>query len=131
MLEVKLKEIIKNNPSIMDLENDLKMLINEIVEKIKPKAIILAGSLAKGKFVRGMSDIDILIIIENVNYRTLLKAIKNVDVEITMYTYDEIINSIRGGNQFIKDAINNGIPLIGEEIVNEIIKYSKFKYSSI
>jgi predicted nucleotidyltransferase len=131
MLEVKLKEIIKNNPSIMDLENDLKMLINEIVEKIKPKAIILAGSLAKGKFVRGMSDIDILIIIENVNYRTLLKAIKNVDVEITMYTYDEIINSIREGNQFIKDAINNGIPLIGEEIVNEIIKYSKFKYSSI
>jgi hypothetical protein len=42
-----------------------------------------------------------------------------------MYTYDEIINSIRRGNQFIKDAINNGIPLIGEEIVNEIIKYSK------
>ena len=125
MLEVKLKEIIKNNPSIMDLEKDLKMLINEIVEKIKPKAIILAGSLAKGKFVRGMSDIDILIIIENVNYRTLLKAIKNVDVEIIMYTYDEIINSIRRGNQFIKDAINNGIPLIGEEIINEIIKYSK------
>jgi tRNA nucleotidyltransferase (CCA-adding enzyme) len=58
MLEVKLKEIIKNNPSIMDLEKDLKMLINEIIEKIKPKAIILAGSLAKGKFVRGMSDID-------------------------------------------------------------------------
>jgi hypothetical protein len=36
MLEVKLKEIIKNNPSIMDLEKDLKMLINEIIEKIKP-----------------------------------------------------------------------------------------------
>jgi len=115
-----LRRIVKNNPSITDLENDLKVLVNEIIEKLKPKAIILAGSIARGKFIRDMNDIDMFLIVEKINYRTLLKAVKDVNVEITMYTYDEALESIKRGNQFVKDAIENGILLLGREILDRI-----------
>lgn len=115
-----MRRIVKNNPSITDLENDLKVLVNEIIEKLKPKAIILAGSIARGKFIRGMNDIDMFLIVEKINYRTLLKAVKDVNVEITMYTYDEALESIKRGNQFVKDAIENGILLLGREILDRI-----------
>ncbi|MEM2193471.1 MAG: nucleotidyltransferase domain-containing protein [Candidatus Methanomethylicia archaeon] len=115
-----MRRIVKNNPSITDLENDLKVLVNEIIEKLKPKAIILAGSIARGKFIRDMNDIDMFLIVEKINYRTLLKAVKDVNVEITMYTYDEALESIKRGNQFVKDAIENGILLLGREILDRI-----------
>lgn len=130
MLEAILKRIVKNNPSIIDLENDLKILVNEIIEKFKPRAIILAGSIARGKFIRGMSDIDMFLIVEKINYRTLLKAVKDVNVEITMYTYDEVLESIKRGNQFVKDAVENGILLFGREILDKI-KHSSETHSKI
>lgn len=39
---------------------ELEGLVEELVGEYRPVAIILAGSLAQGRFVRGLSDVDIL-----------------------------------------------------------------------
>ncbi|RLG59725.1 hypothetical protein DRN86_03805 [Candidatus Geothermarchaeota archaeon] len=54
-------------------------------------------------------------------YRTFVKAVKDVNVEITMYTYEETLESMKRGNQFVKMAIDKEIPIIGEELVKKCL----------
>ncbi|MEM4312167.1 MAG: hypothetical protein QXX95_07245 [Nitrososphaerales archaeon] len=69
-----------------------------------PLSILIAGSLAKTKFVRGISDLDLILIVEKVpDYRFTLKAIKDVNIEVFIYTLEEFLKSIKGGNQFMID----------------------------
>lgn len=82
------------------------------------------GSLAKGKFVVGLSDIDVVVITKEDlgKNRFMLKAIENTDVEITFLSIDEVFHAIRTDNQFVIDAITNGKEVYGN-IKNEILKY--------
>lgn len=94
-----------------DLTEDLKKLINELVREFKPLKIILTGSLAKERFVRGLSDIDILVIVDKVTLedRFLLKTIKDVNVEITIVSKDEFENAITMGREYYVEAVKWGI----------------------
>ncbi|MCC6018552.1 MAG: nucleotidyltransferase domain-containing protein [Candidatus Verstraetearchaeota archaeon] len=96
---------------VRDLTEDLKELINELVREFKPLKIILTGSLARGRFVRGLSDIDILVIVDEVKSkdRFMLKTIKDVDVEITVISKDEFEKAINMGREFYIEAIKWGI----------------------
>ncbi|MET1160666.1 MAG: nucleotidyltransferase domain-containing protein [Thermoprotei archaeon] len=117
----KLKKIL-DKPSIRDLVEDLAKIIEEIIEKRNPLSVIIAGSLAEGKFVRGLSDIDILVIVDKPvddKERFSLRAVKDVDVEITVYSYNELIESLKRGNQFIGRAISRGIEVYGN-LLNKI-----------
>jgi hypothetical protein len=76
--------------------------------------------MAKGKFVRGMSDIDLLIVASEGEPRFFIWAVKDVDVEATVFTLEDLLHSIESGNQFIIDAIKNGITLVGEDIIRRV-----------
>ena len=105
-----LNDILKCE-SVRDLAEDLKELINELVKEFKPLKIILTGSLAKGRFVRGLSDIDIIVIVDEVKSkdRFMLKTVKDVDVEITVISKDEFENAINTGREFYIEATKLGI----------------------
>jgi len=108
--------VILNSPALRDLADELENLIKTLMVKYRPISIFIGGSLAKSRFVRGLSDIDILVITDHgmSKYdRFMLKAIKDVDVEITVYTLSEVMESLKRDNFFIIDTIKNGIEVYG------------------
>jgi len=116
-----LREIIEDVVIENYLEG-LESIVKELVSQFRPLSVIIAGSLAERRFVLGLSDIDILVITsESPNDRFMLRAIGNTDVEISFFSYDEVIHAIRRGNQFIKNAIINGKEVYGD-IKHRILK---------
>ncbi len=114
-LREKLRKIM-NGPSTRDLIEDLESIVIELIERYNPRSIIIAGSTAKSKFVRGLSDIDLLVIIDespSKDERFILKAIKDVNIEVTLYSLREIVDNIKTGNPFIIDAIESGFEVYG------------------
>ena len=117
MLEERLREIVRDRGIL----EGLKALIKELVEKFNPKSVIIAGSLAEGKFVRGLSDIDILVVVDKVSdeERFHLKAVEDVNVEITVVALDELREAIKGGNEFYRRSLR-GIEIYGN--LAEVLK---------
>jgi len=93
LLEEKLREIVRDR----DILEGLKALIKELVEKFNPKSVIIVGSLAERKFVRGLSDIDILVVVDRVSdeERFHLKAVGDVNVEVTIVALNELSEAIK------------------------------------
>jgi len=123
LLKERLKRILKGTV-IESYVKDLESIIKEIILKYRPLSIIIAGSLAKGKFVVGLSDIDVIVITREDlgKNRFMLRAIENTDVEITFLSIDEVFHAISTGNRFVIDAIISGKEVYGD-IRNEILKY--------
>ncbi|MHA1593307.1 MAG: nucleotidyltransferase domain-containing protein [Candidatus Baldrarchaeia archaeon] len=114
-----LYDIKRRNPSFDEIDG-LKKLILEILRKYKPKAIIIAGSLAEGKWIRGMSDIDILVITdavrgEKLTMRSFITSINEVDAQVSMFTEEEVLMGMDNLNFFFISAIYYGIPVYGSE----------------
>ena len=122
----KLRKVVEKNPSLSEVINELHKLLIELNEELKPLAIIITGSIAKGEFVMGLSDIDIVLIINEAHRhsRFLLRVIRNINVEISIYSLDEVKKAIEIGNQFITTAINSGIVIKGLEIIEELRMHS-------
>ncbi len=106
-----------SEPSTRDLIDGVESIILRIIEKLRPKSVIIAGSLAKSKFVRGLSDIDILVVTSEepkVEERFLLTAVDDVDVQLTAYSISEVIEGLNRGNPFVVDAVEHGLEVYGE-----------------
>ncbi|MCC6034089.1 MAG: hypothetical protein LM567_01115 [Desulfurococcaceae archaeon] len=60
--------------------------------ELRPLRIIITGSLGERKFVRGLSDIDILVITDYKpgDKRFILTSVRDVDVEITVKSTHEL-----------------------------------------
>ncbi len=110
-----LREVLKRNKLSDNEILEIEEIIEELITKYNPISIILAGSIARGKFIRNLSDIDILVIIDKKirdKERFMLKAISNINIEITIVNIDELKEAIKRGNQFYKEAIK-GIEVYG------------------
>lgn len=105
--------------SILDIIERLENLIEEIVRTFDPLSVIIAGSLAEGRFVRGLSDLDLLVVL---NYpvpedkRFMLRAIEDVDVEITLISLEELKRAVYDGRDFYVSAVRNGIVVYGKNL---------------
>ncbi len=112
-LEERLRGLL-DRPSTRDLVGGLARLIHELVLELRPLAILLAGSLARGEFVRGMSDIDLLILVERPPgkwERFRLARVKDVDVQITTFGLQEALKAAGEGNFFVREALEEGVVL--------------------
>ena len=112
-LERRLRELL-NKPSTRDLTSGLAKLVHELVLGLRPLAILLAGSLARGELVRGMSDIDLLVLVDRPPgkwERFRLAHVGGVDVEITVFGLEEALEAAAGGNFFVREALEEGIVL--------------------
>lgn len=113
--ETKLGELL-SRPNVGDLYEGLRDLLAELINALSPVAILVIGSLARGEFVRGMSDIDLLILIERApgkQERFFLRNVRGVDVEIVVYGLGEAVRSAEEGNPLILDALRNGVVIYG------------------
>ncbi len=117
MLRRQLREIL-NRDGIRDLIDDLEKLVEELVNRYRPLRIILTGSLAGGRFVRGLSDIDLLVVVRNLETnmdRFTIYGIGDVDVEITFVTEEELREAVRSGREFYISALERGITIYSEK----------------
>ena len=109
----------------MSVNKETKKIILSMVEKIKteykPEKIILFGSCAWGKSIKG-SDVD-LFIIKKTGERHIDRAIRVceiidkenclVGVDVLVYTPDELSYRLNIGDVFIKKVLNEGEVLYG------------------
>jgi len=110
-LERRLREIVDD----LEILEGLCGIITEFIERFRPLSVIVAGSLARRQFVKGMSDIDLLVVVEKVKDedRFHLRAVGSTDVEITVVGLDELIQAVRTGNQFYRECLD-GVEVYGD-----------------
>jgi len=116
----------------------LKISFDEILDRLKhyarskanehgTRAIVLAGSLAKGTYT-GSSDADVLVIAEEVptsvleRYALFAEPGLPIDVQPRVYTTKEFISKIRQEDRFAVECLLIGIPLHGERFFNDLRK---------
>jgi len=105
----------------------LRQYAKSKAETHKVKAIVLAGSLAKGTY-SGASDADILVIADNLpgdilkRYALFSEPTMPIDVEPIVYTPDEFAKKVRQGDRFAVESLKTGIPLYGEQFLNDLRK---------
>jgi len=111
LLRERLREILRGT-SAEDLLEPLEELLVRLIERFNPVRILISGSLARRRFVRGLSDIDVLVIVDYdiPNYvRFELATVKDVDVEITVISRGELERALREGRKFYVDAVKYGV----------------------
>lgn len=116
MLRERLRKILSE-----DLIESLEGIVKELINRYDPISIILTGSVARERFVHGISDIDIIVIVRESpgKDRFLLRAINNINIEITIIGIEELIKAVKQGNQFYIEALK-GIEIYGN--INTYIK---------
>ncbi len=78
-----------------DLVPELEKVVEELVERYRPISIIVTGSLARQKFVRGMSDIDLLVVVEKSVGKDRFKEIREfIEQRIRYYRRLKVLNEI-------------------------------------
>lgn len=115
MLREKLAELVRGT-SAEDLLDGLESVVRELVSRYEPLSVLVTGSLARREFVRGMSDIDVLVVTERrvaKRERFLLRAVRDVDVEVTVLSLDEVERAASSGNQFVIEAVERGVEVYG------------------
>ena len=111
MLRERLREILRGT-SAEDLLEPLEELLVRLIEKSKPVRILISGSLARRRFVRGLSDIDVLVIVDYDIPRDLrfeLATVEDVDVEITVISGGELERALSEGRMFYVDGVKCGV----------------------
>jgi len=114
LLREKLKEIL-NGTSAWDLAEPLKSFLKSLIEELKPLKIIISASLAKRRFVRGLSDIDILIVVDHDvprDKRFMLTSLDDVDVEVTVVSKKELEKALEESRGFYVEAIKYGAVIL-------------------
>lgn len=110
-------------------KREIDEYVNAIVKKLKPKLVLLHGSLAKGTFGLG-SDVDILIVAEELpkNPNARLELLYSLDrtrapIDAKAYTPAEVRRMLSKGHPLIMDALEDGRVLYADkEYLKEILR---------
>ena len=105
---------------------ELKEYARKALEK-GAYAVILIGSLARGDYT-AFSDADLVIIVSQ-SSRKPIERIKDyidpslsIDVEPRVYTIDELLRMAREKRRIVREILEHGIPLAGDEDILKMIK---------
>ncbi|MHC1586536.1 MAG: nucleotidyltransferase domain-containing protein [Candidatus Hecatellaceae archaeon] len=114
MSKINLTELFRKNPLLLKFKEDITELLKELEEKFNPKIVIFAGSAARGEFVEGLSDLDLLLVADAVDKPVfMLRSLGNLNVEVTVYPVEAFREALRGGNQFVLEAVRGGLMVKG------------------
>lgn len=105
--------------NIQEIDNEIKYIVDQIVNKYAPSKIILFGSAGRGEYDR-LNDLDFMVIKEDVpsvgiaRLRELDSLIdRNMAVDLLVYRPDEIEERTRLGDPFILNIFKEGRTLYG------------------
>jgi predicted nucleotidyltransferase len=112
-------------------EEEIKKYI-EALKTLKPKLVILHGSIARKEFGLG-SDVDLIVVSDNLPDKIMdrIKLLYEIDetkapLDIKGYKSKEIRKMIKKGNPLIMDAMEDGIILFADEnFLKEILEFYK------
>jgi len=110
--------------------------IDRIIKALKdkgitPEIIILHGSYAKGTYIRGLSDVDILVIskdFRDLNLHERFSLLADIfkgfrpRIEAIGYTMEELKDQMRKLNLIVLDALEYGKPIYDVGKYNQLIK---------
>ena len=110
LLKEKLREVLSSD-NTRDLIEPLEQLLDRIIMELRLLRIIITRSLVERKFVRGLSDIDILVITdyEPGDKRFILTSVRDVDVEITVISTHELEKALQENREFYVNTLRQGI----------------------
>jgi predicted nucleotidyltransferase len=110
LLKEKLREVLSSDNTRDPIE-PLEQLLDRIIMELRPLGIIITRSLAERKFVRGLSDIDILVITDYKpgDKRFILTSVRDVDVEITVISTHELEKALQENREFYVNTLRQGI----------------------
>jgi predicted nucleotidyltransferase len=104
---------------IFDVEKEISHLTQQIIEKYKPKKVILFGSAARGEWTPD-SDADFLIIKDETpllgadRIREISRIIdRNISVDFLIYRPEEFNRRLQMGDPFLKSILKEGKVLYG------------------
>lgn len=111
----------------------LREYASRVVERGDAELVILFGSLARGDYT-GISDADILIISSKAEERPIDRPIRFMDlkspipIEPRVLTPEEAIKAACSGSYFLKEVLQTGILLAGDEnLYQKLIQNLKTK----
>ena len=104
----------------LPFHGQLKLLVQDLVEEVQPDVVVLHGSVAKGTYIPGLSDIDLLIV--SGEYKAVdakdrfvrlleLAQRRGLPVEAFGYTPEEFLNMVENLNFYVLDVLYYGVPL--------------------
>ncbi len=100
--------------------------IKAIVKKVRVRAAVLIGSRARGDW-KPWSDVDLLLLLDNFDKEEIKASV----VDIRPYTWDELIEAIRGCEVEVIEAFEEGIVLLNDgswEIAKKVYAEVKQTY---
>lgn len=102
-----------------EIDNEIKYIVDQMVNKYAPTKIILFGSAGRGEYDK-LNDLDFMVIKPDVpsmgidRLRELDSLIdRNMGVDMLVYRPDEIEERIRLGDPFILSVLREGRVLYG------------------
>lgn len=102
-----------------EIDDEIKYVVDQIVNKYTPIKIILFGSAARGEYY-GLNDLDFLVVKQDIpsiginRLRELDSLIdRNMAVDLLVYRPDEIEERTRLGDPFILGIFKEGRVLYG------------------
>ena len=106
-----------DRPGLMERLRNAARMLSERHPEIE--RIVLFGSLARGDAVPG-SDADLLIVVSHSDEAFLERTMRyrptgvDVGVDVVAYTREELAALLKGGNSFVKQALQEGVVLVGD-----------------
>ncbi|MEM1637904.1 MAG: nucleotidyltransferase domain-containing protein [Pyrobaculum sp.] len=105
---------MSNQPSASLTPKELEKATEIAVEGVDAVAVYLFGSAARGRFVRGLSDVDIIVVTKSPPpYRAKTSRIDAGDINVVYMSAEEICEAYRRGNHLVIEALDEGILLAG------------------
>mgnify|MGYP000397908988 CR=1 FL=1 len=125
----RLEALARLNKSIAPLLGRLEEVLKELVEELRPRLLVVAGSPARGEFVKGMSGVGVLAVQdEEPGQRFALRSVDGVDVEVTCMSLAEVEEALRSGNQFVVETLSQGFVVYGGgEELKELLRRAGLK----
>ena len=109
----------------------LKKALKMLTSSFKVDLVILHGSYAKGTYIEGLSDVDLLVVSDDFDgipvgerFSLLAELLSGMEkpVEAVAYTRREFLEQMRNFNPLVLDALEYGVPLLKTEFYDEALK---------
>ncbi len=95
--------------------------LSGLLELLSSRALSVTvyGSAARGKYVRGLSDVDVLVVTAGEPpYRARVFGLSLGDVNVVYMSREEFCEALALGNQIALEAVSAGVVVFGEDPKN-------------